>query len=821
MPNFSSTNLCFIFTRYAAVAGLLLARPLTSAGQTGPAVSGLVTEANGAPVVFATVTLHRAADSVVVKAEFTGARGTFRLEAAPGGHYLVSAAQVGYQRRWSAAFELPAAGLTLAPLVLVRSANTALEEVSVTAARPLYEHRADRTVLNVENSPLAAGATTLDLLGQAPGVTLDAADNLGLRGRQGLLVMLDGKRLALNGAELADLLRALPAEQVSSIELITNPPASYDAQGAAGVIAINLKKDQRLGTNGNVNAAYGRGEYGKFTGGGALNYRQKNLNAFGNYTYADRRGFTRVDIERQFAPAGGPGSSSAQTNDLVNHLQSHAFKAGIDYNFSARTLVGVTASSLANQLRSTNQNQTSQYDGTGALASRYHSVVTQDVHRPNATLNANLRHTFADSAGASTLSADADYARYDTRRLTDLATTYNQTGGFPGLLNGIQQVNLYIGSVKADYAQPLPHRVRLEAGVKTTSVRSDSDVAFNRTQNDVTTQDLAISDTFHYDENVNAAYGILRRAGARTALQAGLRAEQTNTLGRSANSADRFERHYFQLFPSLSVDHTLNDQHALSLALSRRIERPSYNQVNSLRIYIDPTSYGSGNPGLFPATSYNAELTHTFRQKFSTGLSYSRTDRPIVIQVQPSPDGNLLVVSQNVNLAVQHNYALTLTAPLTLAPWWTFYGNAVLYYARFVGGPAGGPPVNRRPALTFTGSNTFTLSGGWAGELNANFDTGETFGYERLKYRGQVAAGVQKNLWAKQGTLRLTVADVFYTTPVRSTQTYANFSETFFQRQDTRVGTLAFTYRFGSATVAGARRRATGAEEELRRAAGQ
>ncbi|OGX89777.1 outer membrane beta-barrel protein [Hymenobacter coccineus] len=790
-------------------------------GQAGTAVNGTVADNAGAPVVFATVTLHRAADSVAVKAEFTGAQGTFRLAAAPGGRYLVSAAQVGFQRQWSPAFELPAAGLALAPLVLARSAGTALAEVSVTAARPLYEHLADRTVLNVENSPLAAGATTLDLLGRAPGVTVDAGDNIGLRGRQGLLVLLDGKRLALTGTELADLLRALPAEQVSTIELITNPPASYDAQGTAGVIAIHLKKDQRLGTNGSVNAAYGRGEFGKFTSGGALNYRRQRFNAFGNYTYSDRRNFTRVDIERQFAPAGGPGRSSVQNNDLVSHLQSHAFKVGADFNLSARTLVGVTAGGLAHQLASTNQNQTTTYDGAVALASRYRAVITQDVHRPNATLNANLRHVFADSAGAATLSADADYARYDTRRLTGLTTAYDQPSGPLGLLAGNQQSRLYIESVKADYARPLPHRVRLETGAKVTSVRSDNDVAFDRTQNGVTDRDLGISNTFRYDENVNAAYGILRRAGARTALQAGLRAEQTNTLGQSANGSDDFERHYFQLFPSLSVDQTFNDRHALSLALSRRIERPIYNQVNPLRVYIDPTSYGAGNPSLVPATSYNVELTHTFRQKFSTGLSYSRTDRPIVIQSQPSPEGNLLVVSQSVNLAVQHNYALTLTAPLTLAPWWTFYGNAVLYYARFVGGPAGGPPINRRPALTFSGSNTFALPGGWSGELSTNFETGETFGYERLKYRGQVAAGLQKSLWAKQATLRLNVADIFYTTPIRSTQSYATFAETFYQRLDTRVATLAFTYRFGSATVAGARKRAAGAEEELRRAAGQ
>ncbi len=822
MPNSTLVRPLYVITRCVGAAGLLLTVPQTGFGQASPAaratVSGTVATALGAPIGFATVTLHRAADSAVVKAEFTSGQGAFRLEAPAGGRYRVSAAQVGFQRGWSPAFELPAAGVSLPSFVLINSANTALQEVAVTAARPLYERLADRTVLNVEGSALAAGATALDLLGRAPGVALDAGDNLSLRGRQGLLVLLDGKRLALSGAELADLLRALPAEQLRSIELITNPPASYDAQGTAGVIAIHLKKDQRLGTNGSANASYGRGRYGKFTGGGALNHRAKKLNAFSSYAYTDRRGFLQIDFQRQFAPVGGPARSSAQANDQTSRLQSHSLKAGLDYTLSARTLLGVAVSGLASQVNSLTYNQSNGYDGGGTHDVRLHSATAQDVHRPNGTANLNLRHTFADSAGAAVLSADADYARYDTHRLTDLATAYDQPSGLPSWLAGDQRSALAIASLKADYSRPLPHRFRLETGAKTTSVRSDNDVAFDRTQDGVTTRDLAISNEFHYDENVNAAYASLSHPGARTALQAGLRAEQTNTRGRQPADTARFERHYFQLFPSASVQYTPNSRHTLALALSRRIQRPVYAQVNPLRNYLDATSYGAGNPRLGPETSYNLELTHTFRQKFTTGLSYSRTDQPIVNVVQPAPDGNQLVVNRFVNLNTQNYYALTLTAPLAPTPWWNLYGNAVLYYARFTGVLAGTAPSNHRPALTLSANNAFTLPRGWSGELNGNFQSGETFGFETVRPRGQVAAGVQKSLWAKQGTVRLAVADAFYTAPIRSASTYATFSESYFLRQDSRFATLALTYRFGSAKVAGARKRAAGAEEEIRRA---
>ncbi|MFD1467265.1 outer membrane beta-barrel protein [Hymenobacter caeli] len=817
---------CCLVTRCAWVVWTLLAVPRTGLGQArgGPAAAVRGTVAGpGGPLAFATVTLHRAADSVVVKAEFSDGSGAYRLEAAPGGRYRVSAVQVGYQRRWSPAFELPAAGLALAPLELVHSAGTALKEVSVTATRPPFEHLPDRTVVNVEGTALAAGATTLDLLARAPGVSV-TDDNLGLRGRQGLLVLVDGKRLALSGTELADYLRALPAEQLRSIELITNPPARYDAQGTAGVIALNLKKDLRLGTNGSANASYGRGEYGKFTAGGALNHRTQHLNAFGSYAYADRRGFTRNDVQRQFAPAGGPASSSVLADDLTNHLRSHSLKAGLDYTLSARTLLGAAVSGLLSQVNSDNANQTAVYDGYGTLANRYHSTTTQDVRRPNGTANLNLRHAFADSAGAPVLTADADYARYDTHRRTGLATAYDAPAAPADFLAGDQRSALTLATLRADYSRPLPHRVRLEAGAKVAQVRSDNDVAFDRIQNGVTTPDANISGSFRYDENVNAAYASLSRPGARATLQAGLRAEQTNTRGRQPANALDFERHYFQLFPSASVQYTLGKEHALGLALSRRINRPVYNQVNPLRNYVDATSYSSGNPGLGPETSYNAELTHTFRQKFTAGLSYARTDQPILRVQLPAPDGNRLVVSQPVNLGTEHYYALTLTAPLAPRPWWALYGNAVLSYTRFAGtlpGTDGSSPYNNRPALLLSANNTFTGPQGWSAELSGTFESGETFAFETLRPRGQVAAGVQKSLWAKQGTLRLAVADAFYTTPIRSTSTYANFSESFFLRQDSRFATLAFTYRFGSAKVAGARKRAAGAEEELRRAAGQ
>ena len=811
---------CFTFPIRRLPLLLLGLLPLTGAAQQTAPLTGTVRAEAGTAVEFATLTLHRASDSMVVKTEFSDAQGLFRFDAPVGGRYLVSAAQVGYGRYWSPALAVPGEGLTLPAIGLRPSAATALREVTVTARKPLYEPQAGGTRVNVADSPLATGATALEVLGRAPGISTDGKDNLRLRGRQGLLVVVDGKRVPLSGSDLADYLKSLPAEQVQSIELLTNPPAQYDAQGGAGVIAINLKKDQRLGTNGSATLGLGRGGYGRYTGGLALNHRRKNLNLYGNYTFTARRYFTRYDFDRDYAATSWlPAATSRQLNDQVSELRSHAAKAGADFTLSKRTLLGAALTGLLSHIDNSVATQSAFRGLDGATLSRYNSVTAQNIDRPSGSANLNLRHALADSANAAAFAFDADYGRYRTTRLLAQQADYIEPQPTSNLLDGDQRSDLSIGALKLDFSQPLPYRTRLDAGVKATRVRSDNTVVFFNTTNGITAFNPLISKNFRYAENVNAAYVSVRAAKAQTTVQAGLRAEQTNTRAAFGGEAAH-ERHYTQLFPSVSVQRTLGTRHALGLALARRIDRPSYGQLNPLRFYVDPVSYRAGNPDLVAQTSYSAELTHTYRLKFVAALAYARTDQPIVSAVQPSPDGGRLVVNQDVNLTAQDYLALTLTAPLEPAKWWTLYANGVFYYTRFRGHLAGTALDQGQPACQLSASNTFNLPHGWSGELTGAFQSGEIWGFERSTARGQVGVGLLKNFWNKQGSLRLSAADIFYTSPVSATSTFVNFRETFSRREDLRVATATFSYRFGNGKVAAARKRAIGAEDELRRAGG-
>lgn len=795
---------------------------LSAQAQNEAVLQGNVRNEASQPVEFATIVLHRAADSSVVKTEFSDERGAFRFALPPAGRYRISASQVGFDRLWTDVISVSGQSLTLPALQLQAARATNLAEVTVRGQKPLYERQADRVIVNVEGSPLAAGNTSLDVLSRSPGVTVDNNDNLALRGRQGVLVLIDGKRQPMTGSELADFLRALPADQLKSIELITNPPAKYDAQGTAGVIAINLKKDQRYGTNGNLQLSYGRSQYDRYGAGLNLNHRYKNLNLFGSYNYANREGIIKLDIQRDFFRVGSGGSrtftgSSDQINRVLIGFYSHSVRAGLDYNLSKRTVLGSVVNGQYN--RNPNQqatNRTTLFDAAGKPTDIYSARNLRDFTSPNGSANINFRHSFSDSANSPELTADLDYARYRTDRLQELSTQFELTGRTSSLLVGDQQGDLELWSAKADYVHPFAKGLRLESGGKFSRVVSDNDVVFRLTEGDLTTIDRNRTNRFAYEENITAGYLNLSRTQPKTTLQAGVRVEVTDAEGRQAVGNVGFRRHYAQVFPSASIKQTLNDKHELNLSLSRRINRPSYGQLNPFRVIIDPTTSGSGNPNLLPETSYNLEASHTFRQKYSTSLSYSRTANPIIGVVQPETDST--VISTAVNLNRQDYYALTFTAPVQLTKWWQLYANVVGYYSHFVGTLAGTALNTGRPAFNASLNSTFTFAKNWTAELNTRFQSGEQYGFLRIQPLGQVGFGVQKTVWERRGTLRLNVSDVFFTDKVRAISAYDNYVENFFQRRDSRAATFSFSYRFGNDKVAPSRRRQGGAEDEKRRA---
>ncbi|HEV7350860.1 outer membrane beta-barrel protein [Telluribacter sp.] len=804
---------------------LILVPGASTQAQGLSTLTGQVADPAGAAVEFATVTLHRSADSVVVKSDYSNENGEFKMAGVSGGNYYVQVSMVGYKRFISAPLAvtvLPGAEagtlsvLKVPAVTLVPAGSTSLKEVTIQTRKQLFERESDRIIVNIEGSPLAAGATSLEVLARSPGITIDQNDNISMRGRQGVLVLLDGKMIPMTGTELGNMLRSMPAEQLEKIELITNPPARYEAAGSAGIISIKTKKDTRLGTNGSANLSYGQGQFGRFTSGISLNNRQKKINLFGTYNYSNRSGFSVLDLQRDFFVNNQLAGSSKQYNYQEMPLRSHSFRGGLDYTLSKTTMAGFTVSGLSNEILVNGTNDTRTFDRAGQPEAVYTSVNERSIKSPNLVANLNLKHTMGKGGELTT---DLDYAKYRSERLQELTTRFT-LGGIPSplVLKGDQTGLLTIKSVKADYSKALPKQTRLETGAKLSWVHSDNDVLFVNILEGRSQIDSGKTNHFIYDENIIAGYINLNRKFKKSTVQIGLRGEQTNATGLQAIGDEGFDRHYFQLFPSASFKHSITEKHEVSMSMSRRIDRPSYNQLNPFRSYIDATTYGAGNPSLLPQLSYNMEAAYTLLQKYTASFSYTNTSHPLISVVQPAPDGDRLVVSTFRNLTRQHYYGLTLTAPVEPAKWWRMYNNVVGYYGVFVGDLAGTSLNAGLPAFSLSSNSTFTIGKGWSADLNATYQSRELYGFLTVRPLGQLTAGFQKNLFNKKGLLRVNVTDIFYTNRVRATSSYNNYVERFNQRQDSRVGTLSFTYRFGRETVPPTRRNMGGAEEEKRRA---
>ena len=250
------------------------------------------------PAEGASVSLHAAKDSTLAKTAMADKNGAFRFSAVAGGSYFLRVSFSGYATHSGSAFvfqsplQLP--GIVLAP------ATGDLNNITVRAQKPLIEQKFDKLIFNVAGNITAAGNNALELLAKAPGVSVDGEGAVSLGGRPGVLILIDGKRSYLSGADLAAYLRGLPASAIERIDLISNPSAQYEAAGTSGIIDIRLKKDEKLGYNGTLNLAYLKGTGSSGNGSLNFNYRNRNLNVYGTFskTYDDVEG--RQETERRF-----------------------------------------------------------------------------------------------------------------------------------------------------------------------------------------------------------------------------------------------------------------------------------------------------------------------------------------------------------------------------------------------------------------------------------------------------------------------------------------------------------------------------------------
>ncbi len=788
-------------------------------------VDGTVLDAAGKPVEFATVLLLQTADSSLAKGAITDARGAYLFEGIKYGNYWVKVKMLGNKGAESAVLSLSAenAAIRVAPITLVEE-EAVLGEVVVEAQRPLIEQQIDRMVVNVDGSILASGGTALEVLQKSPGITIDGNDNISMKGRQGVMVMIDGKQTYLSSQELSNMLRSMSAESIDKIELITNPSAKYDAAGTSGIINIRLKKNKSFGTNGSVNAGLGYGRWEKVSGGLNLNHRNKRINLFGNADYRYNRGWGQTITVDRYSYTPADTTIFNVNNYRPYRLITPVFRAGADWYLNDKTTLGLLVNGnfylLHRDMISTTVATNPQGEQVQALDAYNKAFFSNN----SLTYNFNFRHEFAREG--QELTFDADYSRFDGNN-TDELSNYFYYGASKGLtadeilLMDIKfATDIFIKVAKADYVHPLGDKKgTLELGAKSSFVSTESDVFFQRQEEGEWVHDQERSNHFVYDENINAAYVNWRGDLGKFNVQLGLRGEQTVYSGESTQAATLqavLEDNYLKLFPSLFLTRKLDERNQLNFSYSRRINRPSYQTLNPFAIYRDYYNYSLGNPQLQPQYTNDFELRHTFKSVYTTSFGFSHTTDAITYVPEEDPETRASVGIAR-NLQSFTNFNLSINAPLSIAKWWEVQNNLSGYYNQLKGNYLGQQINNRQFSFNANINNQFTLPAGLTGELSAIYNSPAVYGVLRAKSEFALNAGIQRNFWDKRATLRFNYNDILRTLRYVEIFDYESINFTTRQYWESHQARLTFTYRFGNTEVKPERRRRTGSEEERNR----
>jgi iron complex outermembrane receptor protein len=797
-------------------------------------VNGVVVDGNTKTVEASTITLLRAKDSSVAKLSVADKTGKFEFDNIIEGRYLVSVTAVGHQKGYSETFEItPGSSVVLKTIELIPITKS-LTGVTITAKKPLIEQKIDRTVVNVDAAITNVGSSALEVLEKSPGITVDKDGNISLKGKQGVQIYIDGRPSYLSGQDLVNLLKNMNANQLEQIEIMTNPPAKYDAAGNSGIINIKTKKNKQMGYNGSVSVGYTQGYYPRTNESFNFNYRTGKVNLFTNLSHSYNHRYEVLDIQRNFIEKTTKDITSTfdQEAKMTNENQFYSAKIGIDYNVSKKTTIGAVASSFINPRVWESNTATDIYNPDGSLRSKAEANSRVNENWKNVSGNINFRHTF-DSTGQE-LTADIDAIRYRSASdQTLLSRAFDINGvlthGPDTLIAALpQDIRIYSG--KIDYTLPLKKNAKFEAGVKTSYVETDNNAVYNNLVNNSSQLDSSNFNHFIYKERINAAYlNFSKPLGKKLTAQLGLRLENTVSKGHSTGYDydqvenkfvgfdSRFNRNYTQLFPTAYFLYTMNEKNQIGLNYGRRIDRPDYGDLNPFRHFLDIYTYEQGNPNLKPQFAHNVELSHIYNGFITTTANYTSTT-DIIQEVLEQHDSSNQTFIKKANIAKMRQMGISVSAFKEIKKWWSgsFYAN--FFNNQFEGIVNGTDHIKIGiSTLVLQAQQQFKFGKGWGAEISGFYRTKGLEGVIFVKPIGQMNLGFSKQVMKNKGSIRLNVRDVLNSNNFKGFAKYGTVDAQFQNYNYSRSISINFTYRFSKGKVNNSQRRNGGAEDEQNR----
>ncbi|HEU4718528.1 MAG TPA: outer membrane beta-barrel family protein, partial [Bacteroidia bacterium] len=769
---------------------------------SGADVHGKVMNAENQPMQYVVVTLLKTDDSTLVKGAVTDADGAYSMNGIEAGNYFVTASFTGYEKKWIGPVSISAdADVPVENIVLMQSAE--MSAVTISSVQPLFVQKPGMLIMNVENSPVRISGTAYDVICKAPGVTVDQDGNFSLQGRGGVQVYMDGKPTYLSGEQLRSYLQNIPAAGIIRVELMTTPPAKYDAEGSAGIINLVTKKSAQQGFNGSVSGGYGYGRTWKSEAGVSLNYGKPKFSVYAKYDLSTPRRKEAKFVTRN-VPFGGDTTRYDQDVTLMMEPFSQHASVGVDFYPSVKTTWGVRADGFlfAQETNIETRNTVTQIDSNDINVLHQYNHLKGNFN--NGSAGIYFRQDF-DTNGTS-LSANADYVLYNNRSHENYDLYFSDAGGNP-LSSQFERalkstdIGIYVGQV--DYTHPFAKKYRIETGVKSSYVVTANDLAFGNQDpfSGEWTNDTARSNDFTYRELINAAYASCSADYSKWQLQLGLRAEQTISDGYSPTTKEDHKHDYIQLFPTLFVTQKINGRHSLQYSFSRRINRPAYDELNPFIFYVDQYTYHVGNPLLQPEIVNSLDITHNYADMLFTNVGVSRTTAGIAeVAHQVDSTGILNQSALNMN-TIDYIYG-SMTYSQQFTKWWINECNVSLTYARFRSNLYGVNVDKGNTVFNASLTETFLLPDKWKFEVSGWYQSKMLYTIFIIAPSGDVSVGLSKNFLKNKLRFSVNASDLFYTQTQRVSVGYSDQNLDAWHKFDSRVVYIRLRYNFseGSAT---------------------
>lgn len=740
----------------------------------------------------ATAVLYRLPDSVSVASKAAQAIAIFEVTSYTSYHLILTASG-----RTTVSKDINIANADVELFLQMTKATTTLSDFTVIAKKPLIREEDDKTI--VDPAPLVNTSTNaFEVLEKTPGAIVDQDGNIYLSSTTPATVFINGREMKLSSADLASLLKSLPANSISKIEILRTPSAKYDAASSGGIVNIVLKKGVRLGSSGSVNLAYFQGVYSTATAGFTFNKGADKTRSYISYQYTKKNSFEELISNRFFDVDQSQVSQQSYTTYPVN---THYISGGTDVSLNKSWTLGYDTrwNSNTNESRADNSIDVLR-QGTGNILGKTSSIINNETSSYYWTNSISSKYKVDTSGSEWTSSVDYNIFRNNNEQ------RYNNLQNIPTISaisgDGTGNNSKQIFNLQTDLVWKLPGKYTLELGFKNNTSKSNNVTQYYVDSGKGTRQvDLFQTNTYQYNERISAAYVQVSKTFLGFVLKPGLRMEHTDITGRQLVPGDTsFAIKRTDLFPYVYLKHKLFsifNQPLMASAIYRKsIRRPYYESLNPYRRFIDQFLYESGNPSLRPQFTTNYEFSVTFNDIPVAAVGVNQTS-DIFSNVIYQDDKTKIAFRTFDNLGRNKEIYARLIAGVPPGGKYFFYIGGVYNYNEYRGFFQNQPFDYNIGSITLFTFHEVKLTPTFIFNTQAFFRSRALQNFYELKNFGGMVVSFNKSLLKRKANLILSVNDVFRTNYNRFTFNRNSQYVEGTRINDTRRVGVTLRYNFG------------------------